>query len=154
MPATNPNTGARPVNLRTPTPEQIHRRQLIIAMVLLIGIPLINALLSRYGLPPIVVPTTIVQPATPSPTATNWIEDQPRTLLYCSSNEIGIPLNLDRRTPVRTVVRWRFQRERGIIHRIYSRRHPSASAAAQQYPPLPAREAPAATLRGCGPWCE
>jgi len=140
------------MNLGTPSPAQIHRRQLLIAALLLIGIPILNALLARYGIPPIQVPPPIAGPAAPAPSATNFFQEKPTDIQLCSSPEIGIPLSLEHRTPVRTIVRWRFHRERGILYRIHNRRHPSASAVGPSCPPSPAVEAPAKICKEFCKW--
>lgn len=140
------------MGLLNPTPQQIHRRQVILAAMMLIGIPILNALLQKYGIPPIVIPAQTVQ-QTATPQEQSAIEDvAPTDVQLCALSEHEtLPLNLER-GPIRRLVKSRFARERGIIYRIHGRRHPSASAACHSYVPLPAVEAPAKLTRGGALW--
>jgi hypothetical protein len=140
------------MGLLNPTPQQIHRRQVILAALMLIGIPILNALLQKYGIPPIAIPAQTVQQVA-TPLEQSAIEDvTPTNVKLCTFNEHEtLPINLDR-GPLRRLVKSRFARERGILHRIHERRHPSASAACPSYVPVPAVEAPAKLTRGGGIW--
>jgi len=142
------------MTLRNPTPEQMHRRQMIMAMLILFGVPILNAVLQKYGLPPIVVPPQIVAPATSS--SSNWEPyTVPPLLTALVAATEPTPCAIESATPVRAFTKaLRQQRKHGILKRIRERRHSSASPTVDQHAPQPAVEAPAKCSKGICSWSE
>jgi hypothetical protein len=140
------------MSLLNPTPEQQARRQHLYAILLLIGIPILNALLQKYGIPPIVVPTQQIQQPTLAPAKSECLDLIPTATTYCSLREPTFPLVLGHDKPIRNAIKEARHQRKGFFRRIHERRHPSASAASPSHLPLPAEEAPAVLPKGCNPW--
>lgn len=140
------------MSLLNPTPEQQARRQHLYAILLLIGIPILNALLQKYGIPPIVVHPQQLQQPTLAPPKSECNDLMPFATAYACTAEPTFPLLLGEKKPLREHAKKLRGRAKGLLHRIHERRHPSASAARSSHQPLPAEEAPALQPKGCSPW--
>jgi len=140
------------MSFRNPTPEQVARRQHLYAILLLIGIPILNALLQKYGIPPIVVQPPQIQQPTLAPPNAKTADLAPFEGGYSCTAEPSFPLALGEKKPIREARKALKEKRKHLFRKINERRHPSASAAAHQSQTLPAEEAPTVQPKGCSPW--
>jgi hypothetical protein len=140
------------MSFRNPTPEQVARRQHLYAIVLLIGIPILNALLQKYGIPPIVVQPQQIQQPTLAPPNAKTPDLAPFEGGYSCTAEPSFPLALGEKKPIREARKALKEKRKHLFRKIHERRNPSASTAAHQSQNLPAEEAPTVQPKGCSPW--
>jgi len=124
------------------TPEQHARRQAIIAAFLLVGIPILNAFLQKYAIPPIVLPASSNQPTASQPLQTNPQPAELGSKLHDCSFELGTPTAPGPITKARAAIRARMNERHGILKRIRERRMNRNSHDAPFPPARPACEVP------------
>lgn len=136
-----------------PTPEQMHRRQMLMALLILFGVPILNAVLQKYGIPPIVVNAPMPTLAPPQGSSSNLDAFPPIAAALLAALPEAKPCAITSETPLRSAIATLRHRRHGLLKRIHERRHPSASAVPRSKANLPAEEAPLAATKGPCLWC-
>jgi hypothetical protein len=141
------------MTLTNPTPEQMHRRQMLMALLILFGVPILNAILQKYGIPPIVVSAPVPTLAPPQSSDTKFDAFPPIAAALLAATEDATPCAITSATPIRSAMTQIIHRRKGLLKRIHERRHPSASVVPRSKANLPAEEAPLASTKGPCLWC-